>query len=206
MRRKYIISLIVLLAVVFAVPAWAKEDSSGQIASKSMEIKKDLRKVKSAEKKNTVDKISEELIALNNRKLEQFEKSLKQLESVLSRTLEKAEKRAQKGFNIDNVKAAVDAARVEIAASRTAIEAQKSKTYKIDAVADDKLKEAVKKVRKTLHADLKIVQDSVKKAREAVHEATKTLAKIRKNGRVTPTPTVSSSPATFPSASPGTTP
>src|SRR3989344_3278657 len=134
---KSLISCVTLVAVVFAMPSWAKEDSVGQGADKGIEIKKDLRKIKSTEKKDAVNKISEELVALNNRKLEQFEKSLKQLELVLARTLEKAEKRAQKSFNIDNVRVAVERARGEIAASRAAIESQKGKTYKIEMTTED---------------------------------------------------------------------
>lgn len=200
--------MIVLAAVVFNLSALAEEGPKDQGKKNGIEIKQNLRRIKSTEKKDAVAKISEELVNLNNRKLEQFENSLKQLERTLSKTMARAEKRAQKGFNIDNVKAAAEVARAAIAASRTAIEQQKGKTYKIEDTAEPGLKEAVKKVRAALHSDLKVVQDSVKQARKAVHDTATSLAKIRKNGRATPTtsPAGSASPAPSPSTTPTVTP
>lgn len=202
MTHKSLVGVAILAAVVFSFAALAEEGSKDQGKKNGIEIKQNLRRIKSTEKKEAVAKISEELVNLNNRKLEQFENSLKQLERTLSKTMARAEKRAQKGFNIDNVKAAAEIARAAIAASRTAIEQQKGKTYKIEDTAEPGLKEAVKKVRTALHSDLKVVQDSVKQARKAVHDTATSLAKIRKNGRATPTPSPSTTPTVTPTSTP----
>ena len=179
-----------------------------EMKDKKMEIRKDLRKVKDEGKRSAAEKISEELIALNEKRLKQFSRSLDELERVWSNTSERANKKAGKGFDVTSVNTAIEQAKADVAAARAAIEAQKGKVYKVEAATDGALKEAIKTVRKSLEIDLKAVQDLVKKARESTHKAATTLAKLRKEKKVSPSPSPSVSvsasptPTSTPSVSP----
>lgn len=204
---------MILVVAFFGRQVWAEETASpssthmgeeelkSDAKEKRAEFKQDLRRVKDQKKKDAVGKIAEGLTKLNSKRIKQFEHSLNQLERVLIKTLEKAEKLAQKGFNIDKVKAAVEEARVAIAASRAAVEIQKGGVYKIEASSEGSLKDAVKKARQALRKDLQAVQDTVKIAREAVKRATVSLARTKQEGRATPTPNLSPSPTPSPSPS-----
>lgn len=204
--RNFLSVLLILVVMVFGVQAWADEAASPSPSpthmgkdkelreEKKAEFKQELRRIKDSKKKNAVSKIAEGLAKLNSERLRQFGHSLDRLEKVLNQVLHKAEKRAQKGFNVEKVKMAAEEARVAIAASRAAIEVQKGKVYKIEASSEEDLKGAVKKTRQALQNDLKAVQDTVKVAREAVKKATVSLARIKQEGRATPPPSLSPSP------------
>lgn len=167
-----------------------------EMKEKRMEIKQDLRKVKDEKKKAAADKIVQELTKLNAKKMEQFSKALDQLEKVLGGAMERADKKATKGFDVSEVKIAIEEAKAAIVSARSAVETQKGKVYKLEAASDDALKEAVKNLRKALESDLKVVQEAVKNARQAVNKVAKVLAHVRRK-RTEPSP----GPLLSPSAS-----
>lgn len=193
--KKLLFGSIVLVTILFGAQAWAEE------SERKVEFKQDFHRVKDQKKKEAVDKITKELVKLNSRKLERFGQALDQMEGVLTKILGRAEKQAQKGFNIEKVRMAVEEARTAIAASRSAVEVQGGKVYKIEASSEEGLKDAVKKVRRALHDDLKAVQNTVKAAREAIKGATVSLARVKQEGRATPIPSSTSSPSASPSPS-----
>jgi predicted nucleic acid-binding Zn-ribbon protein len=173
---------------------------------KKTEFRVELKKVKDEGKRSRLVKAGEELELLNTRALNKFSKSLDQLEKVLAGVKIRIDKKAEKGFDVSRARTAMEEAKTEIAVARAAIETQKAKTYKIEPASDADAKDALKKARKTLDADLKVVRGLVKKAREATHRVATTLAKVRKGGRVSPSPSASVSPSVSPSLSPSVSP
>ncbi|MDO8495239.1 MAG: hypothetical protein Q7S32_01775 [bacterium] len=179
-----------------------KQEIKTEIKEKKIEFKSDLKTIRDEGKRKLISKTVVGLIALNTRALDQFSKSLDKLDKTLVSISTKIDKKAGKGFNVEKARAAYEEAKTAIATARAAIEAQKGKVYKIEPASDLDAKDALKRARKALEADLKVVQDAVKKAREAVHRVATTLARVRKEGRVSPSPvpSASSSPSATPNS------
>ena len=173
-----------------------REQTKQRIEQEREALKDKLKKIKDQRKQKIVERIDQNLTALNARLMNHFTNVLKQLESVLTRISSRADKAEANGNDVSKVRAAIEAAKDKIQKARDAIAAQIGKVYEIPITDDTHLKRDVGSARQSLHADIKKVWDAVKAARDAVHDAATTLAKIPKidesGNPATPTSTSSS--------------
>ena len=181
-----------------------REELKTRIETKREELKSRLTKIKDERKKQVVERIDKSLDAINERITSNLLKVLEKLEDILVRIGERTDKAESNGVNVSSVDSAIVSAQTAINDAKAAVEAQSAKTYTIIVSTEDKLKSDVGRARQALHADLKLVQEKVKVARNAVHEVARAYAKA--HGRDLPSPSVSPSSSPMTSASPTTTP
>lgn len=168
-----------------------KEALKDRIEAKREELKERLKIIKDERKKQVVEKIDRSLDALNDKMTKHFLNVLEKLEDILARISERADKAESDGIDVSLVDAAIALAQTAIDSAKAAVETQAGKTYTLTVNAEDKLRVDVGKARQALHADLRTVYGTVKKAKEAVHAAASTLAGIRGNATPSSTPSVS---------------
>jgi len=151
-----------------------------QIEAKKTQLKEQLQKVKDERKKKSVEKINEQMQALNERQMKHFTAVLEKIEQVLVKISSRADKAEERGLDVSAARAALDSANVAIAVSRSAIEAQFAKVYTITISGEETLRMDVGKVRQQLQADIAAVRETVKSAHEAAKKSAVTLAQIPK--------------------------
>ncbi|MBI2068835.1 MAG: hypothetical protein HYT67_01890 [Candidatus Yanofskybacteria bacterium] len=180
-----------------------KKQLEERIKEKRTELKERLEKIKDERKKQVVERIDKSMDELNARMVKHFTEVLDKVEGVLNRVSERTEKAKAAGADVSVVVAAIDQAVNAIREARAAIEAQAGKTYTINVTDEATLKNRVGEARQSLRADLKVVQDAVKAAHEAVRKVAVALGQII---RPSPSPKVSPSPTPLPTESPSPTP
>lgn len=141
-----------------------------------------LQGIKDTVKKNAVSRIQDSLTNLNQKLTNQYSSVLDKLADVLGRISSRTDKVQAKGIDVSSVRTAITNAQTAIAAARDAVKAQMGKTYTVDLTnatsTASVLKNVVGNARQLLHSDLKAVFDKVKAARDSVHDAATTLAKV----------------------------
>lgn len=190
-----------------------REEADEKIKAMRADLKIRLQKVKDEQKRNRVEKISEQIDALNKKTLDNFSDLLDKMEKTLERIGTRADKAESRGLNVSVVRAAMDDAHAAIEASRVAITAQAGETYTIEVTTEEVLKADVGKARKAFHDDLAKVRDTVKAAHDAVRNAAVILAQIprvdEEPGTATstpPAPPASTSTETPPAPAPAPSP
>ena len=118
-----------------------------------------------------------------------FTNVLKQVREVLGRIADRIAKAKDAGRDTSSITALVDVANATLTKADAAVVAQAAKTYPVAVTTEANLRDAVRKTRESLRADLETLRDTVKSARVAVREVAVTLAQIPKPAQ--PAPAVS---------------
>jgi len=178
-----------------------KAELENEIKTKREELKTNLKKIKDDRKKQTVEKVDQQIDELNAKMVKHFSSVLDKLEEMLVRISERADKASsEKGLDVSLVRSAIDKAKIAIASARSAIEVQTGKTYAIKVTTEKTLKAEVGKARQALGADLAKVRDVVKAAQSSVKDAAVALAQLHGKNKVSPSPSVSPSVSPSPTA------
>lgn len=143
------------------------------------EFKAGLEKIKDEKKKIATEKIVTSVVDLNVIITGKFGVKIDQIEAVLISIQSRIDKAETNGIDVSTSKAQVLKAQAAIEVARTAISTQSAKTYET-TINEATLKTDMKKLRDTFRADLKIVNDKVKLAHQAVRDTATTLAKVPK--------------------------
>ena len=146
------------------------------VETKRAELKEELQKIKDERKKQVVEKIDEQIAALNERMLNHFSKVLDQMETVLTNISTRADRAEARGVDTTGTRGAIEDTYAAIEVSRAAIEAQFDKVYTIEIGSEETLKVDVGEVRRMLHDDLESIRNTVKEAHDAIRSATVMLA------------------------------
>jgi len=180
-----------------------RNELRNRIETKRQELKTKLANIKNERKRQVVEKIDISMDELNDRMVNHFTQVLNQIEEILKRIGERADRTQERGLDVSAVRVALDEAVAAIKLARTAIEVQAGKTYSIDVTDEATLKNKVGEARQLLHNDLSAVKEAVRAAHEAARKAAVTLAQIIKpsptnspqaSPSVSPTPTINPSP------------
>ncbi|KKT90587.1 MAG: hypothetical protein UW92_C0033G0002 [Candidatus Jorgensenbacteria bacterium GW2011_GWA2_45_13] len=142
------------------------------------QFKEQVAKLKDTRKQDALTRINEEVNNLNKRLTGTFSSILDQLNGVLANIASRADKATAGGGDATAVRVAITNAQNDIAGARTAVTIQAGKMYPIIIESDTTAKSDVGAVRNALHADLSAVRDTVRVARDAVHNAANALAGI----------------------------
>lgn len=161
------------------------EKAKETIQAKREELKAKLQTLKDEKKKQRVERLHENISALNERMTNHFLAVLEKLEKVLDNIASRADKAEAHNLDVGTVRTAITEAENAIAAARSAVEAQAGKVYTFNipvtataTTTEQNLKPAVGEARRALHADLTAVREKVKAAQAAVRKAATTLAQI----------------------------
>ncbi len=157
-------------------------------------LQKRIQNFKDERKKQVAVNVGENLGKVNENATNGFTKALDQMSDVLGRISSRADKAEDNSIDVSVVRAEILNASSAIATARAAVLVQAGKTYSVTISGEDKLKDDLGAVRKTLRDDLEKARDLVKAAREAVRKAATVLAQIPRINEVTiPTSTIESS-------------
>lgn len=185
-----------------------REELQARIKTAREDLRERLEKIKDEQKKQRVERIADQIDALNRRLTDHYLEVLERMEKVLEGILARAMRAEERGLEVSVVRAAVDEAHNAIEASRTAIAEQVAKTYTIEVSTEEELRVDVGKARQALHADLAEVRDTVRAAHNAVRNAAVILAQIpridEEDEAATSTPPTAPPPTEPPPAPPAT--
>jgi len=157
----------------------ARAEAKAKIEKQREELKTRLGKIKDEVKKQTIERIANQINGLNEQMTKHFSDVLNKFDDVLGRISSRTDKAEANGRDVSAAKTAIAAAKTAIAAARSAIEVQSKKTYDITISTEDALRRDVSKAREALRADLVKVREVVFAARDAVHKAAVTLGQIQ---------------------------
>ncbi|PIR42132.1 MAG: hypothetical protein COV30_00050 [Candidatus Yanofskybacteria bacterium CG10_big_fil_rev_8_21_14_0_10_37_15] len=165
-----------------------------KIMEKREDLKDRLNKIKNQRKREIVERIDKSMDELNERMVNHFTQVLDKIEDVLKRAGEKVDMANERGVDVSSIEPLINEAIKAIGQAREAVSFQAGKTYTIEIVDEEGLKNKVGEARQSLRNDLKVVQDTIKNAHEAVRNIIIALSRIQN-----PTPT--SLPQASPSVS-----
>lgn len=176
----------------------ARKTAKDKLEKRKEELKERLNQVRDEQKARKVEKVAEQLNALNERMINHFSEVLVRFEKVLVNIKSRTDKAESKGWDVSAVRTMLTSAEQAIASARAAIEAQAAKTYTPEITGEEnRLKVEVGQARQALHKDIVAVREKVRAAKEAVRRVATTLAQIPRiddDDDVSPTPTPTPSP------------
>ena len=155
------------------------------------EFKNKVGEIRDQRKKEVVERIDENIGKHNEKWIEHWNKVLSRLSEILAKIKTRTDKAASEGKDVTDVNSAISEADAAITAAQSALDAQAGKTYVIEITDEENLGENVSAVVRKFKTDIKGVQEKVKAARQAVHDAFKALKSILKpeeTGTPSPTP------------------
>lgn len=155
-----------------------REAAKAQIETKREELKAKIAKIRDEKKQEIIQRVYDQVNALNERLTTKMASSLDQIDEVLNRVRSRADKAEANGLNVSEARTAISAAETAIASSRNAVAVQAEKAYSFDVQVEATLKSDVGVARQALSTDLKALRDQVGSARDAVKDAATALAKI----------------------------
>ncbi len=175
-----------------------REEAQTKIKEVRGKAQNKIREIRDEQKKKQAEQIENQFTHLNKVWTDHFTQLLNKYEAVLQKIKNRADKAAANSIDVSEVDAQIKKAETAITAARTAVETQAKKTYTVDITAVNSgiatttnavgqnqliknLKEQFKAVKTQLEKDLKALRDGLmKNAKDAVHSAFQTLAKIPK--------------------------
>ncbi len=154
----------------------AKEVFSKVREDAKKELKTKLAKIKDTRKRDAVQRIDDNIAALNKKITEHDTGVLSKLSATLGRISERADRAATKGVDVVAAKTAIADAKTAISNANASIKTQAEKVYKLEVADEATLKQKVGEIRQMLRNDLTALFDVVKGSRELVRKAATTLA------------------------------
>lgn len=149
-----------------------------KIQQNKEQLREGLKKIKNEYKQQAVERVNNRFQDLNKIWTDHFVDVLNRLDQILDNIASRADKAEANGQDVSSVRTAISQAKDAISEARTAVVAQAGKVYTITITTEESLRQDVKNTREQIFIDLKNFRDKVKDARDAVHDAATTLAKI----------------------------
>lgn len=147
---------------------------------RKLELKEKLKVVKDEKKKTIVEGLDTKISALNVKLTEKIGEQLTKMSDLVIRLSERADKAKTEGLVVAQFETDIVLAKTAIATAQTAVTAQASKVYAVTVTTEANLKTDLGAVQQQMRADLKVVQDLLGLAKEAVRKAGGSLATILK--------------------------
>jgi hypothetical protein len=155
-----------------------RKESKIQIDEKKAEFKDRLKTIKDENKKLKIENISNNISDLSIKFTANSTKIVDKLETVLLTIESRTDKASLSGLGVDNVRSLIVSADTAIADARVALTNQIGKVYTVAAVDEATIKSSLQSNRDLLKKDIKIVNDKIKAAHEAIKKANNALRVI----------------------------
>lgn len=155
-----------------------RAETKNKVQEKREALKEDLKKIKNEKKIERIVNIDGKLEKINEERTSSFLINLDKMDSTLGKITARMEGAKAEGKDVSSVSQAVDSAKVAITSSRSAVEVQAAKVYKITVSTENNLKTDVGESVKGLQNDLNQVRETVKTAHESVKKAAVLLGQI----------------------------
>lgn len=155
---------------------------------KRAEFKEKIETIKDERKKQLTEKIDNRMTTVNKNQTGRMLKALERLTEHLNKLLEeRIVKTEENSTEVSAVEKLIETAKTAISDAMAIVEEQAAKDYAFTITDEKNLGQSVKASYDTLSQDLKNAQESLFKAKDAVVNAYKAAATLKK---ITPTPTV----------------
>lgn len=146
-----------------------REEVKANIQVRREEVKAKTAAMRDERKKQVVERAQTKIGDINTRRTDHFLNVLERLSTILDKIQSRTEKAKREGKNVSSIEAAIASARTAITTAQSAVNAQKAKTYEITVTDDTTARNDVGAAVKQLESDLRGIQETVKAARDAVH-------------------------------------
>ncbi|OGY28408.1 MAG: hypothetical protein A3A61_02810 [Candidatus Woykebacteria bacterium RIFCSPLOWO2_01_FULL_43_14] len=156
-----------------------KEELKLQFKTKREEFKQKLESIKDERKRLVVERLDNNMAAINKKVTDQQVVVLERLSSILDKLSNRALKAQGNGVEVGSVEEAIKVAQTQISNAQGVVATQAGKQYVITIVSDSNLGQAVSSTKQLLMADLKESRSAVAGARSAVEAALKSLASLK---------------------------
>ncbi len=153
-----------------------RAEVKGEIEKRHVELKTKLAAFKNKVKAEIAGRIADNLTKLNERLTDQMAAQIDKMKNIMARV-------AAGDVNGDGA-ADIAAANTAIADAAAAVTAQAGKTYTVNVTTEAKIKVDVGAARQQLHDDLKVVEDKMQAARQAVRKAVADVLKLAPSASV----------------------
>ena len=141
-------------------------------------MKAKINQFKDEKKKDVTVKVSENLNTVNKNAINRFTNNINELDKAVANIATRADKAVANNKDVSLVMVKISAAKSAIESARTAVTTQAGKIYSISVTSEIKVADDLKKSRDQLNSDLKVVQDTIKAAHDAVWAALVELQKV----------------------------
>lgn len=158
------------------------------VEQKRTELRDRLSAVRDERKKAVVERLYDNLNALNKRMVDLLFSKLEHIENILDRVRSRADKAEAHDLDVSSARDEIAAAQQAIERARAVLREQAGKSYTIEVTDETTLRQKVQAVKEQLHADLAAARDAVKAAMEAVRKAAVALAQIPRVNEVEVSP------------------
>lgn len=163
------------------------------LASREAFLKKK-QELRDENKKRILEKVDALIKEVNTKQTDQLSNILRKFSKILDEMATKAAEPKSAGADTTAFNSAMDAARKAIQEAEAAVASQAAKQYVITISSENALRENVGNTRSQLESDIRSSRESVKKAKDAVKDVARELAKIRREAKITISPAVITTP------------
>ncbi len=168
---RYLINILIIFLLLSTPSYLLAKTTREQITIKRQEFKTRALEIRDKNKQEIVKRIDNRITTLNKKHTERFTKLLDKLSSILDRIEVKSTELENEEVNVSEVDVLVQIARDAIEVAQNEVESQASKDYVIELDSESNLGQVVSAAFNEFKDDMAVVRDSVKVARDAVHEA-----------------------------------
>jgi hypothetical protein len=173
-------------------------EAKEQFKEKRTEFKEKVETIRDEKKQQVVERIDTKMSTVNKNKTDKMTEAVNKLAQVVENLKTKGATAKAAGQDTTALDAAIVEAETALALAQEAITTQAGEEYVIEISEEEKLKNDVGSVVSQLRTDLSETHKTVIDAKQAVQNAAKELAKLRR-------PTVSISPSVIASPTPAVT-
>ncbi|MBP6857585.1 MAG: hypothetical protein KBC11_00090 [Candidatus Pacebacteria bacterium] len=153
-----------------------KEEMQTKREEMKTKFQADLLKIKDENKRDRVEKISDNFAELNITLTTRASANVDKIETVLVAIESRADKAAANGADVTKVRSAIVNAETSIVDARAAIALQVSKVYTASISSEATVKTSLESTRNQFKKDIEVMKSKVK----AAHDATKRAAEVLK--------------------------
>lgn len=147
-----------------------------QLASRAAELKARLAAFKDRRKAALVEKISNVLNKINEKRTNAMRRHLEKMSELLGKLVDRVANKGGQGKDTSQVDSAIASASAAIASASAAVDAQALKDYTITISSESAARVNAKVARDKLHTDLQAVRKLVVAAKQAVANAIRVAA------------------------------
>ena len=182
MKKLFLLSFLLCIlniSTVYAETTSSRSAVKEKITTRREEFQTKKETLKDAKKKALIERIDQKIANINKKHTTQMLEHLTKMITILDKLQSRVDIAKTKGKDVSGTVTAIAKARTAILTAQTAVKNQAAKDYVLSVSTENKLRIDVGATVKQLEQDLRIVNQSVIAAKQAVAEAIKSVRTIK---------------------------
>ncbi len=155
-----------------------RNEAVERVQERKQEFEEKIQGIRDEQKRILANRIHDKVYDIQDRTIENFNKTLNKLDTIVANISTRADKAESEGFNVENVRSAVSNAESRIAEARESVKTALGKGYSPEGTNLETLREEFHSIRDELKNDLENVRNMVRSAHEAARSAAEELTRI----------------------------